>query len=230
MRHADTVGVSKAIRKCEVCVKRRESHLGVALVAAGFLAVGGQATSGARAGDDPAVVAQSSAGATGRMALPSTLDQSLKSEIEAATTSADLEQVLLRNHDQGQLIVPRIEALAVAEIRRDGPRERLIIPGLEPDAGQGNSVTLDAADGRVRLLTEFPGDSAEVRFSDGSVHRFIGQLPFADVLTLFGDGDQNHRLTFAIFDGLGMVYLRGTGRVVTAAGGQETTRQLGAPR
>jgi hypothetical protein len=166
--------------------------------------------------------------ADSRLKLPSTLDQALKSEIEAAATSAALEQVLLKHPDQGQLIVPRIEAVAVAEIRAEGPRERFVIPGLEPDEGQGNSVTLQATAGRTTLLTEFPGDSARVRFSDGSVHRFIGQFPFADVLTLFGEGDKDHRLTFAIFDELGMVYVRGKGRVVMAAEGKDKTIELGS--
>ena len=80
------------------------------------------------------------------------------------------------------------------------------------------------------LLTEFPGDSARARFSDGSVHRFVGLFPFADVLTLFGEGDKDHRLTFAILDELGMVYVRGTGRVVIAAEGKKSTIQLGSTR
>ena len=80
------------------------------------------------------------------------------------------------------------------------------------------------------LLTEFPGDSARARFSYGSVHRFVGLFPFADVLTLFGEGDKDHRLTFAILDELGMVYVRGTGRVVIAAEGKKSTIQLGSTR
>ena len=208
-------------------MKRRGSDLRIALFAAGLLSIGGQATSGnERSVGDGAFVAQNGAGADPRLALPSTIDRALKSEIEAAATSAALEQVLLRHPGQGQLIVPRIEALAIAEIRTDGPRERFVIPGLEPDEGQGNSVTLEAAAGRTTLLREFPGDSARARFSDGSVHRFVGQFPFADVLTLFGEGDKDHRLTFAILDELGMVYVRGTGRVVIAAEGKERTIPL----
>jgi len=149
--------------------------------------------------------------------LPATIDRTLRSEIESATSSEALEQVLLRHPDQGQLIVPRIEALAVDEIRGDGPRDRFVIPGLEPDEGQGNSVTLQATGDRVTLVTEFPGDTARVRFSDGSVHRFVGRFPFADVVTLFGEGDKNHRLTFVILDDQ-MVYVRGTGRAVAATG------------
>ena len=103
---------------------------GVALFAAGLVTVGG------------AVVPQNGADVNPRLAFPPTIDRALRSEIEAATNSATLEQVLGRHPDQGPLIVPRIEALAVAEITRDGPRERFVIPGLEPDEGQGNSVTL----------------------------------------------------------------------------------------
>jgi hypothetical protein len=104
-----------------------------------------------------------------------------------------------------------------------------VIPGLEPDDGQGNSVTLQATPDRVTLLTEFPGDAARVRFSDGSVHRFIGRFPFADIVTLFGEGDKNHRLTFVVLDDV-MVYIRGTGRAVTTADGKEATIQFGSPR
>jgi len=205
--------------------------LGIALFAAAFLSIGGQATSG----NDGVVGGsafepQNGAAVDPRLALPATIDRVLKSEIEAATTSVTLEQVLLRHPDQGQLIVPRIEALALAEIRSDGPRERFVIPGLEPDEGQGNSVTLQSTPDRVTLVTEFPGDSARVRFSDGSVHRFIGRFPFADIVTLFGDGDKNHRLTFAILDELGMVYIRGTGRAITTAEGKDTTIQLGSSK
>jgi hypothetical protein len=160
-----------------------------------------------------------------RLALPTTIDRGLRAEIESATTSADLEHVLTRHLDQGQLIVPRIEALAVSEIRSEGPRDRFVIPGLEPDDGQGNSVTLQSSGDRVTLLTEFPGDTARVRFSDGSVHRFVGRFPFADLVTLVGEGDKNHRLTFVILDDQ-MVYVRGIGRAEAATG----TLQLGSPK
>ena len=204
---------------------------GIALLAAGLLSTGGQATSrNERSVGGSAFVSQGGAAVDRRLALPATIDRGLKSEIEAATSSVALEQVLLRHPDQGELIVPRIEALAVAEIRNEGPRERFVIPGLEPDEGQGNSVTLQATADRVTLLTEFPGDAARVRFSDGSVHRFIGRFPFADVVTLFGEGDKNHRLTFVVLDDLGMVYIRGTGRAVTSAEGKETTIQFSSPK
>jgi hypothetical protein len=212
-------------------MKRVRGDLAIALVAAGLLSVGGQATSlnGKLPGEN-AFVPQNGAAVDRRLMLPATIDQGLKSEIESAMSSVALEQVLLRHPDQGQLLVPRIEALAVDEIRRDGPRERFVIPGLEPDEGQGNSVTLQAAADRVTLLTEFPGDAARVRFSDGSVHRFIGRFPFADVVTLFGEGDKNHRLTFVVLDELGMVYIRGTGRAVTAGDGKDATIQFGSQK
>jgi hypothetical protein len=193
-------------------------ELGIAVIAAGFLSAGGQQPRPADGLLATSSFATQNTGAVDpRLVLPATIDRALKNEIEAATSSAALEQVLLRHPDQGQLIVPRIEAMAVAEIRSDGPRDRFVIPGLEPDEGQGNSVTLQSTDDRVTLVTEFPGDTAHVRFSDGSVHRFIGRFPFADVVTLFGEGDKNHRLTFVILDDI-MVYVRGTGRAVAAGG------------
>lgn len=213
----------------EVRVRLGCSNVRIALFTAGLLSIGGQATSGSeRSAGDGAFAAQNGALADPRLALPSTIALALKSEIEAAATSAALEQVLLRHPDQGQLIVPRIEALGLAEIRREGPRERFVIPGLEPDEGKGNSVTLQSTADRMSLVTEFPGDAGVARFSDGSIHRFVGRFPFADILTLFGEGDKDHRLTFAILDELGMVYLRGTGRAVIAAEGQEKTIELGS--
>jgi hypothetical protein len=194
------------------------------LIAAGFLTAGGRRSSRTDAlVDQSSFAAQNGTAGDPRLVLPATIDRALKNEIESAASSDALEQVLQRHPDQGQLIVPRIEALAVAEIRSDGPRDRFVIPGLEPDEGQGNSVTLQSTADRVTLVSEFPGDTAHVRFSDGSVHRFVGRFPFADVVTLYGDGDKNHRLTFVILEDQ-MVYVRGTGRAVTASG----TLQLGS--
>lgn len=165
-----------------------------------------------------------------RLILPTTLDRQLKSEIEAAATSGALEQVLARHQDQSAILIPRIEALAVEEIRREGPRDRYVIPGLEPDQGAATSITLNSGAAGMTLVKEFAGDTAQVRFSDGSVHRFIGRFPFADVLTLFGEGDKDHRLTFAVLDEIGMVYIRGRGRVVVATDGTDKIIQLGSPK
>jgi hypothetical protein len=205
------------------------SNVGMAaLIAVGFLSAGSQQPSRIRESIGQRAFAKPGSGGSGgsgqagasvdpRLVLPPTIDRALKNEIESAASSDALEQVLLRHPDQGQLIVPRIEALAIAEIRGDGPRDRFVIPGLEPDEGQGNSVTLQSRGDRVTLVTEFPGDTARVRFSDGSVHRFVGRFPFADLVTLFGEGDKNHRLTFAVLEDQ-MVYVRGIGRAVAATG------------
>jgi len=203
-------------------MKALHSNVGMAaLIAVGFLSAASQQPSrtdqwiGQRA-----FAKQTGASVDPRLVLPQTIDRALRNEIESATSGAALEQVLLRHPDQGQLIVPRIEALTVAEIRSDGPRDRFVIPGLEPDEGQGNSVTLQSTGDCVTLVTEFPGDTARVRFSDGSVHRFVGRFPFADLVTLFGEGDKNHRLTFVILEDQ-MVYVRGIGRAVAASGSIE---------
>src|SRR5215831_11393312 len=210
-------------------MKRHYSNVGMAaLIAVGFLSAGSEQPSRTdELTGQRAFAKQAGTSVDPRLVLPATIDRALKNEIESATSSDALEQVLQRHPDQGQLIVPRIEALTVAEIRSDGPRNRFVIPGLEPDEGQGNSVTLQSTNDRVTLVTEFPGDTARVRFSDGSVHRFVGRFPFADVVTLFGEGDKNHRLTFVVLDEIGMVYVRGTGRAVTAADG---TIQFGSPK
>jgi hypothetical protein len=200
-------------------MKRHYSNVGMAaLIAVGFLSVGNEQPSRTdELTGQPAFAKQSGASVDPRLVLPATIDRALKNEIESASSSDALEQVLQRHPDQGQLIVPRIEALTVAEIRSDGPRDRFVIPGLEPDQGEGNSVTLQSTADRVTLVTEFPGDTARVRFSDGSVHRFVGRFPFADVVTLYGEGDKNHRLTFVILEDQ-MVYVRGVGRAEAATG------------
>jgi len=208
-------------------MKRHYSNVGMAaLIAVGFLSAGSEQPSRTdELTGQPAFAKQAGTSVDPRLVLPATIDRALKNEIESATSSDALEQVLQRHPDQGQLIVPRIEALTVAEIRSDGPRDRFVIPGLEPDEGQGNSVTLQSTNDRVTLVTEFPGDTARVRFSDGSVHRFVGRFPFADVVTLFGEGDKNHRLTFVVLEDQ-MIYVRGNGRVVAATG----SLQLGSAK
>jgi len=186
------------------------------------------------------VVAQVGAGRSSRAAaaaqLPvaqrgTVLDPALRAEIEKSSTSADLEQLLARRPEQAQTIVPRIEALAAAEIRRDGPGTRFVIAEIQPDEGAAGSVTIDgsAASG-ITLRQEFPGDVTSAAFTDGSVHRFTGTIPFATLLTLYGDGDKNHRLTFAIIAEYGMVYLRGSGRVVINDNGAPRTITFGSSR
>ena len=163
--------------------------------------------------------------------LPATLDGRLRAEIERATSAAELEDVLDRHPDQGQLIVPRIEAIGTAEIRRDSPGTRFVITEIQPDEGPPASVTVESAGaGGVKLTPEFPGDGSSAAFTDGSVHRFVGTIPFANLLTLYGDGDRNHRLTFAVIAEYGMVYLRGRGRVVLENGRSREAIQLSSPR
>ena len=202
-----------------------------ALLTAAVVFAGGQALwrGAVRSAGESALEAQSGAASGRQSSLPPIADAALRAEVAAATTSTDLEQVLTRHAAQAELIVPRIEAVAVAEIRRDGPRDRFVIPGLEPDEGPANSVTLMAKSDTMTLVKEFPGDVATARFSDGSVHRFVGRFPFGDVVTLVGDGDKEHRLTFVVLDEIGMVYLRGLGRAVDE-GQKQATIQLGPAR
>src|SRR6478672_8728576 len=86
-------------------------------------------------------------------------DPALRAELEKSTTSADLEQLLARHPDQAQIIVPRIETVTTAEIRRDGPGTRFVISEIQPDEGPPGSVTIEgsAANG-IKLTKEFPGD------------------------------------------------------------------------
>jgi len=158
-------------------------------------------------------------------------DPALRAELDRSSTSADLELLLARRPDQAQTIVPRIEAMATAEIRRDGPGTRFAIAEIQPDEGTAGSVTIDGSSPTgVALRQEFPGDMASAAFTDGSVHRFTGTIPFATLLTLHGDGDKNHRLTFAIVAEYGMVYLRGSGRAVINGSGAPRTITFGSGR
>src|SRR5689334_23889342 len=98
-------------------MKALHSNVGMAaLIAVGFLSAASQQPSrtdqwiGQRA-----FAKQTGASVDPRLVLPQTIDRALRNEIESATSGAALEQVLLRHPDQGQLIVPRIEALTVAE-------------------------------------------------------------------------------------------------------------------
>jgi hypothetical protein len=168
---------------------------------------------------------------TGRSELPATIAPALRGEIEKATTSAALEQLLAGHPDLGEFLVPRIEAAATAELRQSGPGERFVITEIQPDDGPPNSVTIVAASpGGITLTREFPGDALSAAFSDGSVQRFAGTIPFANLLTIVGEGDKYHRLTFAVVADAGLVYLRGNGRVLLETGGPSKVIQLGAER
>jgi hypothetical protein len=169
-----------------------------------------------------------------RLALPATLDRALRSEIEAARSSSALEQVLDRHPDHADILVPRIEAITTDEIRSEGPGARFAIEEMTPNDSPARSVTLQTSARGPTLVKEFPSDAFDTvdgspgaSFGDGSIHRYSGRIPFAPELTIVGDGDRNHRLTFTIVAPYGMVYVRGTGRIVLAVDGQEKTIQLG---
>jgi hypothetical protein len=180
---------------------------------------------------------QSSAAADPRLALPPTLNSALRSEIERASTSAALEEVLARHPDQGDLLVPRIEAVATGEINSAGPGDRFAIEEMTPNDSPARSVTLRNVGRGTTVIKEFASDAFEMlggapgaSFGAGSIHRFAGKIAFAPELSLVGEGDRDHRLTFAILATYGMVYVRGRGRIVVAIDGQEKTIELGTPQ
>lgn len=61
-------------------------------------------------------------------------------------------------------------------------------------------------------------------YGDDNINRFDGEVklyeyyPFFDGYTFIGEGDKFHRLTFAIIKGVGYVYLRGKGSIISKNG------------
>lgn len=125
------------------------------------------------------------------------------------------------------------EAAIVATIVKDGPGDRFVIPGIAPRGGTGK-ITLRWVSTLASLLLkprvfsmdlEFPGDDLPIQtrgpslpMASGSIHRFNGLVqlndPPLDKYIFQGAGDKANRLTFALIEGIGYVYVRGKGTVV----------------
>jgi hypothetical protein len=131
--------------------------------------------------------------------------------------------------------VPQVEQKVIQEIKDKGAGNRFVIKEIKPAKSDSTvSLTLTGywkQQGPMRfydrnVLAEFPGDNPLFGISgsdiipamgNGSVHRFDGELKMFGY-TFIGEGDRLNRLTFAILDGVGYVYLRGKGRVLAKDG------------
>lgn len=131
--------------------------------------------------------------------------------------------------------VPQAEQKIIQEIKDKGAGNRFVIKEIKPDKSDKTvSLTLTGhwkQQGPMRfydrnVVAEFPGDNPLFGIwgsdliparGNGSVHRFDGELKMFGY-TFIGEGDSLNRLTFAVLDGVGYVYLRGKGRVLAKDG------------
>jgi outer membrane protein assembly factor BamD (BamD/ComL family) len=173
-------------------------------------------------------------------------EEQWEEDLPKAVTVDDWEHLLVKYPNQAGLIVPKIEAAAITEIRKNGVGSRYVIKALMPHVKKSAGSTTLQADGTgTKMLLEFPGDRVftpawqpntrsggfpEIPFGEGSIHRFVGAVPVSEVHTVVGEGDQNHRLTFVLLKGYGAVYLRGTGRVLERIGTSQNETPLGYPK
>lgn len=169
-----------------------------------------------------------------------------RTKAKQITTPEGMHQFLnRRGADTVEVFVslPRFEELLVEDIARNGPGDRLVltegVPVLSTDTsyfssdGSPQSMTLKMIpSGLLAPQAEFFGDNLSCGFtgfrrderlrlrltaSPGSIHRYLGEVG-VEKCTLVNDGDWRNRLTFAVVEGVGYVFLRGKGRVVAPDG------------
>lgn len=209
---------------------------------------------------------------------------SLAVEPDQAATAEQLEQALLEHPDQGPTLIPRLEAMLIDEVRKNGLGGRFVIKEVAVQGMPGRMTLLGEAGGTVLGQAEFATDQipivdnfTQMPFGDGSVQRFTGTVQIAVPLqadrpvsdaspgkpkaksedcravldsywerrqkmlalidgtgrqgaqraktepvqyTVTGEGDALHRLTFAVLDKIGYVYLRGRGTLVGPNGAE----------
>jgi len=85
------------------------------------------------------------------------------------------------------------------------------IRGLQATSGSRwiPNVFSKRDDGTIKPTNDVPG-------GDGSVHRYSGMVPVPgqdDHILLVGEGERSERLTFALVEDVGYVYLRGKGKI-----------------
>ena len=173
-----------------------------------------------------ALVAQNSSKAPSPQAVPS------------------LEAELKQHPDRAKVLVPRIEKLILAQIRAKGPGDRFVLAFVRADAGSPlpTAATFEIApDTSLRATPEFTGDSVGVEslggrqtgrfFANNSIHRFKGRVDRVasntlnaigsqaeEIVSLRSDDVPSNRLTFAVMNGIGYVYIRGRGTVIVRNG------------
>jgi hypothetical protein len=154
------------------------------------------------------------------------LERDLEDPAKARSALVQLERALVKEI-QNDFVKPSYAITDLFEYRRD-PSVAVLRKAGDSEApaavftitqvlGPGNKLETstyefkaesDHANLQVDLRTGFPMFPIEV----GTVHRFEGSVILAGY-TFENEGDTTHRLTFAIVEDVGYVYLRGKGKV-----------------
>lgn len=156
-----------------------------------------------------------------------TFDQDFKK----ADTLEQIETLLKKYPNEGEKIIHKLEVVIIDEIKRKGVGSRFIVKEYMPRPDKSGSITLMEEPEHIRFLPEFPGDMKEL-FFDGktgmfsppsgydSVHRFVGKIEFkiGNVYAFIGEGDKLNRLTFALIQNIGYIYVRGKGKAILKEG------------
>jgi len=147
--------------------------------------------------------------------------------LKTLKSSFQLEKLLERYPEAGDLIVPELEHRIMNEIKNKGVKNRFVIKEITIDkTNTPYSITVKNEKKVIDLVAEFPGDGQGViiyrgylSLISGTIHRFVGKIPLLiEGYTFIGEGDKLHRLTFGVIENVGYVYLRGKGRVILKNG------------
>lgn len=148
----------------------------------------------------------------------------------AQSSDVTLEQQLRDKPEEADVLVPKIEQAIIDKILASGVGSRFAIAGVEATSDPPCSATIEEGAGDILMFdTEFTADELIFQPMGGpmvlghkSVHRYNGEInaPIGDFTHFVSDDDKTQRLTFAVLEGVGYVYLRGKGRVVRADGSE----------
>jgi hypothetical protein len=143
-------------------------------------------------------------------------------------TPSELEALLRTHPEMAESILPTLEQAILQEIRNKGADDRFFIKEFTPKSGPPGSMTLvQAGKGALGVETEFPSDRLPVAnnwptpFGNLSINRFKGRVELdigGAAYTFISEDSKFNRLTFAVVDGMGYVYLRGKGTVMPKDG------------
>lgn len=150
-------------------------------------------------------------------------------ELQDATTSQRLELLLTRYPERASEILPKLESQLLEEVKAQGKRNRFVVKEIVPLSGfSSGRVTMTGigkegvanVEGDLELTVGVSGGQVGLSMPWGkdSIHRFVGKVEITPKYTFIGEGDDSHRLTFGLLEGVGYVYLRGKGRVVSKQG------------
>ena len=157
-------------------------------------------------------------------------------------SAPELERVIDNEQDAERRVAAlhHLEALLLAQITADGAGPRYTLaecPLTDCSSRVTGSFTIGPTEivqvkGRSYsrdAIQVGPGDSVPVVAGEiqlpagiGSIHRYNGTVKLSRY-TIEGQGDEFHRLTFAVVKGVGYVYLRGIGTIKPAGAAQAVT-------